>query len=209
MEIRPAAAAEAVVSVLVPVAVAAPYTYRAPGSARPGDIVAVPLGSRTVVGVIWDDPPDPEIGDNRLRAIEGTFDAPPLSPEIRGFVDWVADYTLTGRGMVLRMVLRSPGALEPPSPVAGVRRTAVEPPRMTPARQRVLSALEGGLAWSRAGLAAAAGVSPGVITGLVDSAALEVVMMPAEPPQPAPQPDYAVPILSEDQAAAAQALRAA
>ena len=152
MEICPAAAAELVVSVLVPVAVDAPYTYRAPATARPGDIVAVPLGSREVVGVIWDDPPDTEIGDNRLRSISSTFDAPPLSAEIRRFVDWVADYTLTSRGMVLRMVLRAPGALEPAQPIAGVRRTGVEPPRMTPARQRVLAAMEGGLAWSREGL---------------------------------------------------------
>src|SRR3954465_12206003 len=147
MEIRPPPreGAETVVSVLVPVAVAAPYTYRAPAAARPGDIVAVPLGSRSVVGGLWDDPPDVEIGENRLRAIEGILDAPPLSTEIRRFVDWVADYNLTSRGMVLRVGLGSPGALEPSAPVAGVRRTDVEPPRMTPARQRVLSAMEGGL----------------------------------------------------------------
>ena len=211
MEIRPAASAdgaETVVSVLVPVAVGGAYTYRAPASARPGDIVAVPLGSREVVGVVWDDPPDPEIGHNRLRMIGSAFDAPPLNAEIRRFVDWVADYTLTSRGMVLRMVLRSPGALEPEAPVAGVRRTEAALPRMTAARQRVLDAMEGGLAWSRAGLAAAAGVSPGVITGLVDAGALELVMMPAEPVAATPDPDHALPVLSEEQAAAASALRA-
>ena len=36
---------------------------------------------------------------------------PPLAAEMRRFVDWVADYTLTPPGMVLRMVLRSPEAL--------------------------------------------------------------------------------------------------
>jgi primosomal protein N' (replication factor Y) len=208
MEIRPTAAAESVVSVLVPVAVAGTYTYRAPATARAGDIVAVPLGSRDVIGVIWDDPPDPDIGDNRLRALSGTFETAPLSREIRRFVDWVADYTLTSRGMVLRMVLRSPGALEPSAPVPGVRRTAVDPPRMTPARQRVLAAMEGGLAWSKSGLASSAGVSPAVISGLIDAGALEVVMMPAEPAVPAPNPDHAVPVLSEEQTAAAEALRA-
>ena len=55
----------------------------------------VPLGTRDVVGVVWDDPPDPSVGHNRLRPINGTFDAPPLIAEIRRFVDWVADYTLT------------------------------------------------------------------------------------------------------------------
>ena len=127
-------AAESIVSVLVPVAVAAPYTYRAPAGVSPGDIVEVPLGTRDAVGVVWDDPPDPEIGHNRLRPIAGTFDAPPLSKEIRAFVDWVADYTLTSRGMVLRMVLRSTGALAPEPPVPGVRLAGPPPERMTPAR---------------------------------------------------------------------------
>ena len=59
------------VSVLVPVAVAAPYTYAAPPglAVALGDIVEVPLGTRNVVGVVWDDPPDREIGHNRLRPI--------------------------------------------------------------------------------------------------------------------------------------------
>ena len=140
-EIRENVAGELIVSVLVPVAVAAPYTYRAPAGCQPGDIVSVPLGTRDVVGVVWDDPPDASVGHNRLRPINGTFDAPPLAAEIRRFVDWVADYTLTSRGMVLRMVLRAPGALEPEAPVPGVRLAGPPPERMTPARQRVLAML--------------------------------------------------------------------
>ncbi|MBN9021529.1 MAG: hypothetical protein J0H08_05440, partial [Rhizobiales bacterium] len=88
---RAEALREPVVSVLVPVAVAAPYSYAVPAglSVAPGDIVEVPLGTRNVVGVVWDDAPDPGIGHNRLRRIEGKYDAPPLSKEIRAFVDWV------------------------------------------------------------------------------------------------------------------------
>ena len=56
---------------LVPVAVAAPYTYRAPVGTRAGDIVVAPLGTREVVGVVWADPPDARVGHNRLRAIGG------------------------------------------------------------------------------------------------------------------------------------------
>ena len=113
-----------VVSVLVPVAVAGTYSYAVPDglSVAPGDLVTVPLGTREVVGVVWDDPPDAEIGHNRLRAILGRLEAAPrLSKEIRAFVDWVANYTLTTRGMVLRMVLRAPGALLPERSAAGVR----------------------------------------------------------------------------------------
>jgi primosomal protein N' (replication factor Y) len=203
-------AGDEIVSVLVPVAVAAPYTYRAPAGVKAGDIVAVPLGTRDVVGVVWDDPADRTIGHNRLRPIEGTFDAPPLAKEIRAFVDWVADYTLTSRGMVLRMVLRSPGALEPEAPVPGVRLAGPPPARMTPARARVLAALAddppGG--WTKAALAAAAGVTGSVVQGLVEAGTLVTVMLPAPPPPPVPAPDYARPVLSAEQQAAADHLTA-
>ncbi len=208
-------AGETIVSVLVPVAVAAPYTYRAPAGCQAGDIVSVPLGTRDVIGVVWDDPPDSSVGHNRLRPINGTFDAPPLNAEIRRFVDWVADYTLTARGMVLRMVLRARQALEPEAPVPGVRLAGEPPERMTPARQRVLAMLaetaeEGAAsAWTKSGLAAAAGVSASVVQGLVEAGTLETVMMPARPAALPPDPDYRVPELSVEQAAAAAHLRRA
>ncbi len=208
-------AGESIVSVLVPVAVAAPYTYRAPAGCQPGDIVSVPLGTRDVTGVVWDDPPDASVGHNRLKAINGIYDAPPLNAEIRRFVDWVADYTLTSRGMVLRMVLRAPGALEPEAPVPGVRLAGVPPQRMTPARQRILAMLQetaeagSSPSWTKSGLAAAAGVSPGVVQGLVDAGTLETVMMPAKPAALPPDPDYGAPELSAEQAAAAAHLRQA
>ena len=104
--------------------------------------------------------------------IEGRFDAPPLSKEIRAFVDWVAHYTLTTRGMVLRMVLRAPAALMPEPPITGVRIAGPPPERMTPARPRVLDAAADGLAWSKSGLAAAAGVGAGVVAGLVEAGTL-------------------------------------
>ncbi len=199
------------VSVLVPVAVPGTYSYAVPHgmAVAPGDIVAVPLGTRDVVGVAWDDPPDEEIGHNRLRAIVGRYDAPPLTRDLRAFVDWIADYTLTARGMVLRMVLRAPGALEPEPLIAGVRLAGPVPERMTPARQRVLAMLEGGVAWSRSGLAAAAGVSPGVVGGLIEAGTLEPVSMPPQPVAAVPDTGYAVPVLNDEQEAAAIALRQA
>ncbi len=203
--------AQRVVSVLIPVAVDAPYTYRAPEGVdlRPGDIVAVPLGTQIVVGAAWDDPPDESIGHNRLRAVEYRFDVPPLTKTLRAFVDWVADYTLATRGMVLRMVLRSPGALEPGKPLPAVRRAGPPPARMTPARERVLRTMEDGMAWSRMGLAAAAAVSPGVIDGLLEAGTLEMIELPPQPAAPPPDADFAEPALTEAQATAAEALRSA
>ncbi|HVY18607.1 MAG TPA: primosomal protein N' [Bauldia sp.] len=198
-------AGEKTVSVLVPVAVAAPYTYRAPADVEVGAIVEVPLGTRDTVGVVWDDAPDPEIGHNRLRPITGQFEAPLLGPEIRRFVDWVADYTLTSRGMVLRMVLRSTGALAPEQPMALVRRSGPPPARMTPARAKVLAAV-GDQAWAKSALARAAGVGASVIQGLIDAGTLGVALLPVPKP-PVPNPDFAVPALSAAQEEGAAILR--
>ena len=100
------------VSVMVPVAVAAPYTYRTSSDLQVGigDIVEVPLGTRDVVGIVWDDPPDPEIGHNRLRPVTAKFEAPPIGEAVRGFVDWVADYTLTQRAWWRAWFCVPPGA---------------------------------------------------------------------------------------------------
>jgi primosomal protein N' (replication factor Y) len=193
------------VSVLVPVAVDAPYTYASDRPLPAGTIVAVPLGTRLVIGAVWSDPPD-AVAPTRLREVEHIYDVPPLPEALVRFVDWVANYTLMPRGMVLRMVLRSPGALNPERPMVGVRVAGPPPERMTGARRRLLDLAADGLAWSKSGLAGAAGVSPGVIDGLLEQGTLELVAMPARPIAADPDPDHARPKLSQAQADAAAAL---
>jgi primosomal protein N' (replication factor Y) len=191
--------------VLVPVAVDRPYTYRCEGAIEPGTLVVVPLGPRQVIGAVWPGAPD-SVDPAKLREVAHVFDVPPLTPSLMRFVDWVADYTLAPRGMVLRMVLRAPGALEPERPVAGVRLAGPPPERMTAARRRVLEVAADGLAWSKAGLAAAAGVSPGVVDGLVAQGTLAMLEMPLRPVMAEPDPEHRHPPLSAEQQAAAQAL---
>lgn len=202
-----------VVSVLVPVAVPEAYTYRVPTGASvvPGTIVKVPLGPREVLGAVWDGPADPAIAPKKLKAISRIYDhAGPLDETLRRFVDWVAYWTLAPPGMVLRMVLRSEEALEPEAPITGVRSVAgKEPDRRTPARARVLETLIDGMAWTKSGLAHAAGVSPSVIDGLVRQEVLETVQMPAAPPPPKPQLDYATVTLTAAQRTAADGIIAA
>jgi primosomal protein N' (replication factor Y) len=194
------------VSVLVPYAVDRPYTYVSDRPLVVGTIVAAPLASRLVLGAVWPAPPD-DLPIKKLRAIEHVYDAPPLPAELVAFADWMADYTLSPRGMILRMILRSASALEPERPLAGVRSTGVEPARMTPARRRVLGVAAGGLGWSKGGLAAAAGVSPGVLDGLLAQGALEIVDLPAKPIAATADPDHAKPNLSAEQESAAALLR--
>ena len=195
-------------SVLVPYAVDGPYTYAADRPLAPGTIVAVPLGTRLVLGAVWSRPVV-EVQPKKLREIEQILDAPPLPEALVRFADWVADYTLAPRGMILRMILRSPEALEPEKPMTGVRLCGAPPARLTPARRRVLDVASDGLAWSKAGLSTAAGVSPGVVDGLLAHGTLEPVALPSRPIAADLDPEHGRPNLSAEQEAASALLRTA
>src|SRR5689334_10846485 len=200
-----------IVDVLVPVALDHAYSYRAPPELNlsVGDIVAVPLGPRDSVGVVWADDVAVRPGlHNRLKDVEAKLDYPPLREELRKFVDWVANYTLAPRGMVLRMALRM-GELGPERERVAVRLFGPPPRRMTPARRRVMAALADGLLRTKAEAAKDAGVSTGVIDGLVDEGTLEVVALPPEPVARRPDPDYRQPELTGPQRMAADILRGA
>ncbi|ACE98738.1 primosomal protein N' [Rhodopseudomonas palustris TIE-1] len=199
-----------VVDVLVPVAIDQAYSYRVPRglSLKPGDVVAVPLGAREVLGVVWAENPNPDPRlHNRLKDVAEKLDVPPLRDELRRMVDWVSTYTLSARGMVLRMCLRMGEHLGPERQRMGVRLVGSPPQRMTPARRRLLQILSDGLLHGKSDVAKEAGVSPGVIDGLVDEGTLQVEQMPRENPAPEPDPDFAPADFSPEQARAAETMR--
>ena len=201
--------AKRVVDVLVPVALDRAYSYRVPDglALAPGDIVSVPLGAREATGVVWTENPKPDIRlDNRLKDIDQNLEFPPLKPELRTFVDWVANYTVNSRGMVLRMCLRMGEHLGEERERVGVRLAGAPPQRMTPARQRVLALLADGMLRGKSEAAREAGVSAGVIDGLIDEGTLQTVVLPPEPVAEQPDPDFAQPEFSAAQRAAADAL---
>lgn len=199
-----------VVDVLVPVALDHTYSYRVPrGMAlKPGDVVGVPLGAREVLAVVWAENanPDPRL-HNRLKDVSEKLDVPPLKPELRSLVDWVANYTLSPRGMVLRMCLRMGEHLGPERVRLGVRLVGDAPKRLTPARRRVIEAVSDGLLHGKSDLVREIGVSGSVIDGLVDEGTLTVEAMPRTLPPPAPDPDFARPEFFDAQLAGVAAMR--
>jgi primosomal protein N' (replication factor Y) (superfamily II helicase) len=200
-----------VVDVLLPVALDHAYSYRVPEglALAPGDLVTVPIGTRAATAVVWAENPKPNPRlDNRMKDVEDKLDVPPLKPELRNFIDWVSRYTLSPRGMVLRMALRMGEHLGPARERVGVRLAGPAPQRMTAARGRVLALLADRLARGKSDVAAEAGVSPGVIDGLVDEGTLESVVLPPDPVVRAPDPDFARPDLTAAQRDAADKLRA-
>ncbi|WP_424628971.1 primosomal protein N' [Bradyrhizobium sp. SYSU BS000235] len=202
--------ARRVVDVLVPVALNQAYSYRVPDGTdlNPGDVVSVPLGPREVTAVVWAENgnPDPRL-HNRLKETGDKLDVPALKPELRSFVDWVANYTLSARGMVLRMTLRMGEHLGPERVRMGVRLVGAPPQRLTPARRRLIDLLSDGLLHAKTEAAKEAGVSAGVVDGLVDEGTLTIEPMPRELAAPTPDPSFAEPDLSTDQRAAADILR--
>src|SRR5581483_9638225 len=199
-----------VVDILVPVALDQTYSYRVPAGLdlRPGNLVAVSLGARECMGVVWAENPVPNPRlHNRLKDIDEILDVPPLKTELRQFVDWVSAYTLASRGIVLRMALRMGEHLGPGREQVGVRRSGPAPRRMTAARARVLHLLADGLTRPKGDAAKEAGVSASVINGLIDEGALETIVLPPEPIAQPPDPDFSKPDFSLAQLAAADSLR--
>jgi primosomal protein N' (replication factor Y) (superfamily II helicase) len=205
------AASTHIVDVLVPVALNQTYSYRVPRGMelKAGDVVGVPLGPREVLAVVWAENanPDPRL-HNRLKDVSEKLDVPPLRGELRSLVDWVANYTLSARGMVLRMCLRMGEHLGPERVRVGVRLIGEPPRRLTPARRRVIELLSDGLLHGKADAAKEAGVSAGVIDGLVDEGTLVVEAMPRPLAPPPPDPSYAQPDFTRQQRAAVDAMRA-
>ena len=180
--------ANAVAQILFPLNVPEPFDYEIPGGLRlaPGDFVYAPVGRQSRLGVVWS---VGEAGTGRkLKAVSERKPAKPLNGEMLEFINWTARYNCASPGLVLRMVLRSHKALDPAPMVTRYEKSASAPKFMTAARARVL-ALEN--IWpARAGkLAKAAGVSPGVITGMAKAGILRAAEEPLDPPFEPLDPD--------------------
>lgn len=186
-----------------------PLDYRVPEGmhVEPGSVVVAPLGPRQIVGVVWEPerlPAEP-VPDSRLRPLVGGLPVPPLKAELRRLIEWAAEYYCAPLAAVARMALASGGALRGPSTITEYRLSGGVPERMTPRRQAAIEALEGEQATIRE-LAGIAGVSEGVLRGLVNQGVLEPVTVDCDRPYPRANADHARPELSEEQAAVAARL---
>ena len=188
-----------------------PLDYRLPDGieALPGSLVTVPLGPRQLIGIVWEAErlPSEEVSDNRLRYLLDVVDVPPLSEPLRRLAEWTATYYCSPLAAVLRMMLPS-AAFASPRQLVEYRPTGDIPDRMTATREKALRELEGRQGNIRE-LAEAAGVSDGVLRGLVKAGALEAVEVDGDAPFPAPDPDHARIELRPEQQAAADRLTGA
>ncbi|RZO67503.1 MAG: primosomal protein N' [Parvularculaceae bacterium] len=202
------------VPVLFPTPLPKAYDYlMASPPPHPGTFVMADFGGRLRHGIIWagsSDAARPGVDPSKLKRIDHVVDAPGLSPEILDFVAWVAGYTMAPLGAVLRLVMRTGGALTPP---AGRMSYTLSPggsghmSNLTPARKAVLRVASEMSANVR-DLAAAAAVGEGVVRGLIKEGALIGQLVDPDPPFDQPRLDLPGKKLSDAQAAAAAQLRA-
>ena len=210
------------IRVLLPLPIPEALDYRIPEEMAPpaaGGFVRVPLGRRSLIGVVWDEAEDErgvELAADRLRTIDETLALPPLASSLRRFVDRVAAYTMTPPGAVLRMSMSVVEALQPlrprrlctisPAGLAALADPNPAPP-LTATRRRVLEILRDSPPLAITDAARLAGCGTGVVRDLVNRGLAAERLVPAEPPA-IPVPDWraqSVP-LSDDQAAAARRL---
>src|SRR5712691_9481089 len=203
------------VRVMLPLPLPEPLDYLVPDRAavpEPGSFVRVSLGSRRVIGVVWEEAGE-ESGSalpiDRLKPIAEILPTPPLRPELRRFIERVALYTLGAPGAVLRMAMSVEEALLPPPPrrvcaatPAGLAALVEPSPKkpLTASRRRVLEALRDCSAWSVAEAARRTGCGAAVVRGLIAAGYVGELLLPGELASP-PQGEWnaAGPALSADQ----------
>ena len=197
-----------VVAVLVPVAVPTPYDYLVGGeTVTVGSIVRVPLGSRSLWGVVWGEAQG-NVDPARVKTILQVSSAPPLTAISLAFIDWVASYTISPPGLVMKMALPVVEALETAKGLAVVVAGGTSG-RMTPGRQRVIEVLEKLPPLPPADLAREAGVGTSVVQQMIAAGMLGLVQVAAPPKFQPPDVTRPGPVLSEAQEKAAKALATA
>ncbi|PCI38334.1 MAG: primosomal protein N' [Rhodospirillaceae bacterium] len=168
-----------------------------------GQFVRVPFGPRKLVGVVWG-VGEGDFAASKLKTVQEKLPVPPMPDVTRKFVDWVASYTLSSPGQVLKMTMSVPDALEDPR---GVKVWRVADPlpdiKMTKTRERVIEALKDGPPQTATETALAAGCSPAVVAGLAKLGALVQTQQVRERIWDQPDAHHPGPTLSDAQSVAA------
>src|SRR5262245_42846630 len=198
------------VRVLLPLPLADAYDYSVPDGLEVADghFVVVPLGKRETIGVVWGKGSG-EVAPAKLRDIVAVLPALPMADALRRFVDWVTAYTLAPPGAVLRMAMSVPSALEAPKTEIVYRAAPMsedEALKLTDARRRVLEQLKDGPALPLAELAHLAGVGTSVVKTMATIGLLEGVERTVRRRFAEPDGKRQGPVLSPEQAVAAQGL---
>ncbi len=135
------------VQVLVPVPLdMRKFDYTHTGDLPPGSYVNVPFGRTSHLSVVWDDKAHQSTLEmSKLKPVETVYDFPPMPEKHRRFLEWVAKYTMSDLGSVLKLSTSVSDALEKPKKIPAYvynhdfQGGAV---KITPKRQEVIDYLK-------------------------------------------------------------------
>jgi len=204
------------IQVLLPLPLSGPFDYLIEGdiSLEEGDFVTVPLGSRIVQGVVWNMAPEThEVPVEKLKAVTAKLDLPALPQSLMAFINWVASYTLSPLGAVLKMAVSVPRAFDRAKKKTFYRLSAALPEKLTPkkltdARRLVVNLdVPIGMPMALKTWAELAGVGEGVLRGMVKAGQMIPVEVMGDAPYPDPDSSCARPELSDEQDHAARHMR--
>jgi primosomal protein N'/very-short-patch-repair endonuclease len=152
----------------MPASVGEAFTYAVPEPLAPGTLVEAKLGSRPLIGAVWDD----AAGDfpaAKLKPITRVLDYPLLEKNFRQFIDWVAEFTLAPRGAVLSLCGLAFAAKVPKKPYVAPQFKPTLP-TLSPEQQTAADALVALLSSPWKG----EGIKPMVLDGVTGSGKTEV-----------------------------------
>ena len=203
-----------VVRVALMLPFAAIYDYEVPEGLAVvrGQVVEVPIGKRFEVGVVWGEAAG-DVDPDKIKPIAQPVEARPLPPALCDLIDWISAYTLQAHGSVLRMALSGARGFRPPKKTLCVVPSGASAQvlgvKMTAAREKVMAQADPDRPLTMAEMGRAAGVSGGVVKGLVEAGLLVQVEVSAGPVFAQPDGTRPGPSLSPDQDKAARQLCAA
>jgi primosomal protein N' (replication factor Y) len=90
------------------------YSYKSEDPLPVGTYVQISFGRQDVLGVVWAGNVDTSLPINKVKKISEIYDAPPLSADMIAYIERVASWTMSAKGMILKMVCPSFKLLEPP-----------------------------------------------------------------------------------------------
>jgi primosomal protein N' (replication factor Y) len=155
------------VEVLLPKPFDHGFDYRVPEGMwlSPGDYVDVPFGKTPLCGVVWGEGKQ-EVAEEKCKAVLAHHSLwPPLSDAMRRFIDRAAAYTLSPKGLMLKMTLPLPEMIRNPQMQICYQAGGENTAPLTNKRKAVLDLLHHG-AMEKMQLMAQSGASAAVLKGM-------------------------------------------
>lgn len=169
-----------IIGVLLPLPFNEPFDYKIEGEAVLGELVRVPFGREVHVGVVWKKGKSSDLDESKIKPIMERINFPPLSAELRKFIEFVSGYNMAFAGQVLKMVLSVRQVFDDPKMTVlyelSGKTLAEAKLKNSDARWRVMDFLKFA-PFNRQDIAAGAGVGQSVIKAMIDAGVLRPVLI--------------------------------